>query len=131
MSEQTSHKQAKIIMGSFETTIVAIDPPPQMRILGFVSSDKSHVFTKMVPVLITPDSFLVEVASSMILNDLDAVLFSGRDLILRASQTPKNKIILLLCYPSKPLYKDPQAQFSLPNFSLLPKGIGAFNIAPH
>ena len=125
--EQTQHKNVSISFGSLKTGIVVKGVSSPLKILGFLPSDKSMIFTFSSPIAILgEDSFLPTLAVSMIKNNLDAIVFSDRDLILRAYQIePTNgsakKLMLMLCVPKKRLFEGNSNILNFPDYSLIMK----------
>lgn len=117
----------ELTFGSLKQNISCQCDQPALQIMGFVEKNLALNFESVVPVkpLENPngkeDGFIGSVVSVMISQGLDAFIYAGCDMILRASTVSdgtKERVILLLCKLKKPLFAGTTPKLHYPNFSL-------------
>lgn len=91
-----------------------------LKILGFVDKNLALSFESMTPVS-CDSGFLPSLADVMIKHSVDAFIYAGKDMLLRASKLESGKMIVFLCKLRKPLFTDVKKQvptLQYPNFSV-------------
>jgi hypothetical protein len=123
LSQMAEVHDLEITLGALTQSVACECPLSALRIIGFVRTDMSLVFSSMTPLRIGP-GFLRALATAMDDRCVDAVACSDGDFILRVFScgqnldAPKETYILFLCVPSKPLFDARVQDFSYPDFSL-------------
>lgn len=114
-----------VVFGTLKQTVMCNCSIPVLNIFGFVDVDQMIVFESMTPIKLLPDtdnSLLISLASSMERNNVDAVVFAERDMLIRVrtiEQEGRKRMILFLCVPKRPVFDSKVGWFDHPSFSLL------------
>ena len=106
-----------LIFGNNEFLILNNELPNKLNFLGFIPSDKSKKISKIIPININNNSFLISFSNLMISNDYDAIFYFDKDYLLRSSIINENKIILFFCILDQPaISNEKQFQIKYPEF---------------